>query len=255
MGICVVGLIFFRSELAVALLTGTITAFVLPIVDASVTNSHYLRLAMSSIAHFNGRVRVSISYLFRIEVNGEYLLVRGSRYTYQFQPVGGVYKFNPSARNMFREWNVETDDFIPIDDVSLDDLRVRIPGRHLLRFVRWFETGRNREVGPLREFNEELVQAGHLSVENFKYVRCDFLRRQINPVRYSDYAQSYELLIADIFEVVPTPEQQSELEVLRGNASSSADLLWASAERIRRRGAVPGRPHDERVSITAEWTL
>lgn len=133
--VCLVGLALFRGELAVALLTGTVTAFLLPIVDAGVSNIPYARLALSSILHYNRRVRVSISYLFRIELNGNYLLVRGGRYPDQFQPVGGVYKFNPSAKDAFRRWSVESDDFVPIDNVSRDDLRIRIPGRHLLRIV------------------------------------------------------------------------------------------------------------------------
>jgi hypothetical protein len=249
-----VSLAFIRGEIAIGLLTGTITAFGLPIVDVTVSNFRYACLAFSSLLHYKKRVRVSISYLFRIEINEVYLLVRGSRYSDQFQPVGGVYKFNPSARTIFRQWSVETDDFIPIDDVSRDDLRIRIPGKHLLRLVRWFETGKNREVGPLREFHEELVQSGYLSADKFAYVRFDFVERQIKRIRYSDYAQSYELLIADVYDVVPNVDQHRELERLQSDSETS-DLLWATAERIRRRGAIPGNPHSDRIATTAEWTL
>src|SRR5437868_1126300 len=39
----------------------------------------------------NNKIRMSISYLYQIEVQGKYLLVKGHRIPNQFQPVGGVY--------------------------------------------------------------------------------------------------------------------------------------------------------------------
>lgn len=120
---------------------------------------------------------------------------------------------------------------------------------------RWFETGRNREVGPSREFHEELVGAGILSHGNFVYVRCDFIQRQIHRVRYSEYAQSFELLVADIYDVVLDSRQQVELEALQAGSLESSSLMWANADQIRRRGAAPGKPDAPRISVTAEWTL
>lgn len=250
-----IGLIFFQNQLAVALLTGTLTAFLLPIVDAGVSNFRYTRLMLSSVRHYRKRVRVSISYLFRIELNGKYLLIRGSRYPDHFQPVGGVYKFNPSAKDVFRQWSVESDDLIPIDNVSEDDLRVRVPGKHLLSFVHWFEAAKNREVGPHREFHEELVRPGYLPSDTFAYVRSDFVERQIKPVRYSEYAQSFELLIADIYDVTLNQDQRAKLQDLQASHTASNEIIWANSEHIRRRGAVPGLPQNYRISTTASWTL
>ena len=46
----------------------------------------------TQIRYREKNIRLSFSYLFRIEVDGKYLLVRGHRMNNQFQPIGGVYK-------------------------------------------------------------------------------------------------------------------------------------------------------------------
>ena len=100
-------------------------------------------------------VRVSFSYLFRIEDRGKYLLVRGKRFSHQLQPVGGVYKLSGTARQRLLEWRVQDDDLIPLDEASENDIRLRVPGRNLLAFVRWFERGTDRETSPWREITTE----------------------------------------------------------------------------------------------------
>ncbi|MCR6481435.1 hypothetical protein M8542_01260 [Amycolatopsis sp. OK19-0408] len=165
----IVGLVFSSGDLWMALLTGLITGCAVPIIDAVIQNRKYLRIVSATLRYRRTRVRVSVSYLLRVERNGKYLLVRGKRYSNQFQPIGGVYKVNPSAQAAFRRWKVETDDLIPIDTSSQNDLRIWIKGSHLLSFVRWFESGKNREVGPMRELYEELVMP-HLLEEKFRYV-------------------------------------------------------------------------------------
>lgn len=38
------------------------------------------------------QVRFSLAYLFRIKIDGKYLLVKNSKIANQYQPIGGVYK-------------------------------------------------------------------------------------------------------------------------------------------------------------------
>ena len=192
---------------------------------------------------------------FRIEDHGRFLLLRGSRIPNQYQPVGGVYKFNDSARGLLQEWGARTDDLIPIDEVSADDLRLRIPGRRLVAFVKWFESGRSREIGPWREFYEELVKTMVLPGDNFPHVRADFIRRHFSQVRYSPFSRCQELLIADIYELLPTETQRRSLRAITESSSEDYHHFWADADLIKRRGAIPGESHSRTISITAEWTI
>src|SRR5690554_6335332 len=47
-------------------------------------------------------IRVSAAYIFKIEIDGKYLLVKG-RNIDQFQPVGGVYKRLPDSSKFFQD--------------------------------------------------------------------------------------------------------------------------------------------------------
>lgn len=239
----------------VALLSGVATGLAVPAVDAAVANGRYLRLLWPSIRYFRKEVRISISYLYRIEDRGRYLLIKGQRLENQYQPVGGVYKFNPSARGRLQNWGVLTDDLIPIDKVSQDDLRIRTMGRNLIPLVRWFAGGTSRESGPWREFYEELVKTEILPAENFPHVAADYVRRHFTRIRYSSFSQCPELLIADIYELVPTDSQRADLQLLTAESSASPQYIWADAALIKRRGTIPGRAHETKIAVTAEWTL
>jgi UDP-N-acetylmuramyl pentapeptide phosphotransferase/UDP-N-acetylglucosamine-1-phosphate transferase len=109
----IVSLIWVKNPLAVAVISGLATGLAVPAIDAAVANSRYLRLLLPSIKYFNKDIRVSISYLYRIEDQGQYFLLQGQRLPDQYQPVGGVYKFNLSARGLLHEWGVRTDDLNP----------------------------------------------------------------------------------------------------------------------------------------------
>lgn len=245
-------LLIFNDPVMVGLLTGVSTALLIPIIDMILNHPYGIRFLYQSFKLRNQPVRISASYLIRIEHRGRYLLIRGNRYPDQFQPVGGVYKFNPSALSVLRKLRVQSDDLIPIDDVSSDDLRIRVEGRFLPSFLRWFVSGEGRENGPFREFYEELVLEGPLP-SKFANIRFDFVRRHVNPIRYSPYAQSHELLVADIYEAVVDDVTRREIEAL--TEANPESFLWLSADRIRRRGAVPGEAQTIKVASTCEWIL
>lgn len=246
-------LLFIKNPVLVGLVSGIATGFAVPFIDLIWVNIRYVRLWWGSIRYRDEMIRVSFSYLFRIKLGGRYLLVRGRRFKQQFQPVGGVYKLSGSVRDKMLAWRVQGDDFIPLDDVSQNDIRLRVPSRHLLAFVRWFESGKDRETSPWREFYEELVATGILSHADFPYIHHNFVRREIRPLRYSDYAQSRELLIADIYDLLPTPAQ---VDALRETVNDTSDLVcWVSSNEIMRLGATPGFGQRMQISETARWTL
>lgn len=200
----------------------------------------------------NELIRCSFSGLIRIEVNGLYLLVKGSRIPHQYQPVGGVHKrYPPSIRELMR-LGVRNDDKMPADTDSQDDIRVRVPGHNVREFVNWFSCRTGREISPWREFYEELVDSGILSSQSFPYIACSFVETKMTEIRWSDHLQCQELLMAEIFELHPTPKQASELAELQ--KKENVAYRWVTAEEIRSRGLSPSTSVAF-IPPTAEWLL
>lgn len=234
------------------LISGIMIGIAIPMLDALAANYRYLRLAWYSVRYWRQRIRLSVSYLFRIKVDETYLLIHSKRWT-TFGPVGGVYKVSSSAKGFLDDIGTLTDNLVPIDDASRNDLRIRIPASKLVNFVRWFESEHSRETSPWREFYEELIEPKILPLDCFPFIFHDFIRRDIRPIRYSEYAQSMELLIADIHELTPTSEQLTALQNLKRDGNSN--IIWVTEDQIRRLGAMPGKVQEFTVAETAIWTL
>jgi hypothetical protein len=234
-------------------LLGLAAGAAIPLAQKLFLSLGYLRLATRLASKRNTLVRVSISYLYRIELNGSYLLIKGRRFPEQYQPVGGVYKIAPSGKSFLRQLGALDDTLVPIDHTSRGDLRNRVPATKVLSLIRWFDSGRDRETGPWREFQEELLASGLVDPTDFPYLVHAYIRRHIEPLRWSDYAQSYELLIADIFELIPQGRQSDALS--QAALRHPDKLRCVSAEQILRRGAVPGQNFESPIAATAAWTL
>jgi hypothetical protein len=248
-----VGSFFISNPTIVNMTAGTSVGLLIPLIDEIGQNWGQIRHVWYSIRYRRRSIRVSTSYLFRILIDGKYLLIRGSRYMHQFQPVGGVHKVSPQGSSTLSAMGVTDDDLIPVDPARYGDIRVRVPGRKIAKFFRWFDSRQGREDSPWREFQEELVAAGIVSRENFPYIMHNYLRREVDPVRYSEYADSLEILVADIYELVPTQDQENELRRLA--ASNHPNLVWVTAQQIRRRGATSGQPQSIDIAAHARRVL
>ena len=169
----------------------------------------------------NTIVRISFAYLYRIKVGNKYLLVPNKRGTGKFQPVGGVYKFYADeATELKNRFHVMDDNKISIDESSRDDYRLRLEIKYLRKFVNRFNRKACREnienLG--REFNEELVETGIVNWDQIRYRVCG---RHMTEVKYGEHFQMYELLLADIVELLPTKEQEKDLQRLAAQTSES----------------------------------
>jgi hypothetical protein len=238
---------------AFAVASGFAIGFAIPLIDTVLILLGQFRTVWYSLRTWRTHVRISASYLYRIRVDNDYLLVKGKRFD-QYQPVGGVYKAHVSSFGRRQELRVLDDDLLVPDEVSEDDLRVRVPGKNLMAFLRWFEEGRGREVDGWREFYEELVATGIVPEHSFRFIRYDVIRRYKHPLRYSPWAKSKELLIADVLELLPTPDQLEHLRALK--SLPDPRYLWATEEQIRRRGATSGSAEQTiHIAQNAEWTI
>ncbi|MDF3140343.1 MULTISPECIES: hypothetical protein [unclassified Streptomyces] len=221
------------------LASGGVVGLLLPVADGVASNATEIRHRWYSFRYAKSEIRISASYLFRIKVDGRYLLIQGHRFP-QFQPVGGVYKITRSGRAFLSGIGAQDDDLIPFDSTSKDDMRIRIKGKELSRFYSWFESRKGREDSPWREFYEELVENGPLPHSVFPYIFHDYVRRDIDPIRFSEHANCLEILVADIYELLPTEDQLSALQSLIATHPDS--IQWVTEDMIRRRGAIPGAP-------------
>jgi NTE family protein len=210
-------------------------------------------------------IRVSISALLRIEVDGKYLLVRSNRIQDQFQPVGGVLKMFPSvASDLMNRYGVLKDKSLPLDSDSIDDLRVRVPYKHLSAFIGWYCSERGRELSPWREFYEELIATNVVDNKLFPYIQYEYKKTAINGLHFSEHFQCWEVLIGEIYDLILTPEQVRAFRGLQDQSKNDdwttsariPQFVWCNADLIRRRGNDPIKLQTVfRVADTAEWIL
>lgn len=107
------------------------------------------RLLITYLWKRNQPVRVTIAYLFRIELNGKYVLInRHKPDMIGYQPIGGAFKhFKEETREIFQKLGVEPCNHVTRDEDTDQDLRVQIRKRkNLSEFLKWFESRKGREV-------------------------------------------------------------------------------------------------------------
>lgn len=183
-------------------------------------------------------IRISFAYLFRIKVDGKYLLVINGRGTGKYQPVGGAYKTSDKEKNYLKNnFYLSEDNKIPVDTCSKNDYRMFVPASRLRAFVRRFDKTLDRELvkNLKREFREELVATGILDFRKIRYRYCG---RHLTSIEFSRHFQCYELLLADIVELLPTSEQEKKLrELLNAN---SEGYYFATKDEIEHCGIVEG---------------
>ena len=208
---------------------GTIVSALYEFID---THGYGIRLWFDSqIRYANTSIRISFSYLYRIEVDGKYLLVRGNRLKNQYQPVGGVYKYYREAKSFLDSIDAIPDQKMENSDDS-DDLRLLIKGKYLLSFLDWFFSMVNREYDPMREFREELIDSELLPVGDFSRIEYRKVKTKKGNINYSKFNCCNELLLSDIFEIVLSDSQQKAIRNAVDN--HPAELCLASVDEIKK---------------------
>ena len=175
-----------------------IVAFITFLASTIFHNRLRLKIYYQSLIRWNKNIRLSCAYLFRIRYNNKYLLIKGNRID-QYQPVGGVYKYYDSFNGL--KENLELKDESESHFYENGDLRLVTIGKHLVKFLDWFDTKRNREITVIRELIEELEPSG-IAIENLiKQSQVEYLKTVKEPITFSTHFQMDELKIFEIFEV------------------------------------------------------
>lgn len=184
----------------------------------------------TQIKYRNTNLRLSFSYLFRIEVDGKYLLVRGHRMNDQYQPVGGVYKVYDEGRSFLNQIRAVADTSMGNADET-DDLRIQIKGKSYYKFWDWFVSMQDREYDPRREFEEELIDTKILPREAFQKLKYRKVWTHNVGVTYSQPLQIHEVVYADIFDVKLTDYQK---QIIRDAVErNSTQICMATTDEIR----------------------
>lgn len=211
---------------------------------------------LASTIYRRRTIRVSLSYLVAIKIKNEQLLVRGKRIRSQYQPVGGVFKVHPGT-DALRKLGARPDTRFKNDPESDRDLRLLLPGKNLHLLLQWFTSRSGRELFPWREFYEELIRPGYLPADKFAYFDCAYRGIFHLPLRFDKYSQHQQLILSELYELLPTPEQQRELEELydRVKAGAVDGVTFATSGQIERGGALDSQDANCEIPPTARWLV
>ncbi len=190
----------------------------------------------SQIRYRKKDLYLSFAYLYKIEIDGKYLLIRGHRMRDRLQAIGGVYKYYPEAKRFLNSIGANPDTSLAGNTDETDDLRLTIKGQYLLKFMDWFTRMEDREYSPEREFYEELIQPGWLPEDLFRYRHLQYRKVGTHNVGItkSPVANSKpEVIYADIFEVSLDDTQKEA--VGKALTEHSDELYLASRDEILNR--------------------
>ena len=189
----------------------------------------------TKIVNRNKEIRLSISYLFRIKVENKYLLIKSGKRDY-YQPVGGCYKTLPGSEKIFEKLDVKRDRNFETDKgIAKNDLRVRVKGKNVLDFFKWYESREDRETSPWREFCEELLTPKILPLPEFRYIDYKFKKTVKTPILDLDMGGK-GMFIYDVFDLLINDEQKPILEKLKDQVNDGKDFIWVTDEIIQSLG-------------------
>lgn len=193
-----------------------------------------LYLLVQTIFNWNKKIRVSFSYLFRIQIDGTYFLIRGNKKK-RFQPVGGVYQKYKSSDSILRNIFEEDDE---LKKGNENDLRGKVLGKDLKKFIKWFESRQDREITCYREFNEEMIKKGIIDKKIFGDIHYCYLGVNKTNIFTSEY-YGKEFLLAEIFELQLDEEKIKVFRSLKERYdktkdNSKLDYAFVSEDEIRR---------------------
>jgi len=203
----------------------------------------------------NKDVRISIAYLFRIKTKDHYLLVKNRTGNY-YQLVGGAYKRYQTSENIFKKYKIKSDKQFRTDDgIAKNDLRFRVPGKYVLDVIKWFQSKEDRETSQWREFCEELLSTNILCKTTFRYIDYTYAGTLQTPIQKAKYLDCQEILIYEIYDLLPSEEQKIVLDELF-NKGNTEQVKWASEPLINGLGFDEYRKEKEfDIGAHTKWAV
>jgi len=225
---------------------------------------HILKCWWKGLRMGQETIRVSCAQLIRVQRGNRFLLVPSSRIPHQMQPPGGVVQARSDGQAFLRELGARPDGAYAFGDKDKGDLRLHVPGKHLMRFLGWYVSGRGRESSPAdREFHEELVETGILPTALFDKPKFTANRRVLQGPQHSKHFNCTELLVHEVFDLVDlTPEQDEHLKGLQvakhcgARVGPKATFGWYTCEEITAGGHFAGLEKQHwKIGEHAGWMI
>lgn len=165
-------------------------------------------------------IRLSYSYIFRIEVHGCYLLVKDEQGRNNYHPVGGVYKYDEESVDISERFEGVSDNLFNATADIQNDLRIIIKRNRLKQFRLWFSTQENREnINNLyREFFEELIKTGILPEPDFKQFKYKYIGSYTQK-SYNEQLKMQQIRHFDVLNIKFTSVQKECLNQLMSQPS------------------------------------
>jgi hypothetical protein len=209
-------------------------AFITLILDFLIDNYKRLGLIIKTKIFYRYEdIRISVAYLYRIKVDNEYLLVK-SRTRGYYQPVGGCFKTLPSSKTKFDELDVKPDSkFETEKGIAKNDLRLYVKGKNVIAFLEWFDSKKDREISPWREFCEELISEDILPWRQFRFIDYEFKKKIQSPIVKLD-SGGKGIFVFEIYDLVINDEQLPILQKLK--ESKSEKFIWVTDDLIQTLG-------------------
>lgn len=197
---------------------------------------NYKRLwltVQTRIFYHSQDIRLSIAYLYRIKVDNEYLLVK-SRTRQYYQPIGGCYKTLPGSKKVFEDLDVKPDRIVETEKgIAKNDLRVRVKGKNVIEFLKWFDSKKDREISPWREFCEELISENILPWEQFRFIDYEFKKKIQSPIINLEIGGK-GIFVFEIYDLLINDEQLPFLKKLKETPSEK--YIWVTDKIIQSLG-------------------
>lgn len=191
---------------------------------------------------------MSFSYLFIIEINNQYLLIKGKNIA-QYQPIGGVYKYNESFEGVKRKHsirNASNDQFY-----DKKDLRIIVPSKNVVEVIEWFKSRTDRETDILREFQEELIQDGPLNFSDYTDSAREYVKREEPGLRRSIQFGIPEYNIYEIYRI--KLKEEAKQKILRDMKSNENLVLVDAEDILREKITIKGL--DNKIGSHAKYLL
>lgn len=177
----------------------------------------------------NKEVRMSLSYLFSIEIDNTYLLIKGNKID-QLQPIGGVFKYLDTFEDIQNRLGIRNASNNQFHDTQ--DLRIVVPGQNVPKVVEWFHSKLNRETNVSREFIEELVENnGPLDFIDYSNSTIEFKKCIETNFRESVHFNMLEYNIYEIYKVKLLGEAK---EKIKKYILENDNLFLVDAEDIKK---------------------
>jgi len=231
---------------------GLASALLLAAIGAAFRHRQYLILALRCVVlSRNKKLRVSMAAILSVSHDERYILVRNRHRPETFGPIGGVYKYYAGAREQLDRCG-----YIPQvrDEDMKYDLRGFIKGKDFPSFMRWFLSGKNREIEPItRELIEELGEVGltkeseTIHAVQFELVKTIY--EMIDVVQGADYAQFRYFAV---YQLCPDePKSEMVKDILCRGSENNPKIIAVTAKEIMLRRATSG----EEIATHTEYLI